>query len=197
MSDEPFRFAISPIVTEQNARALVDMMVQYFPDGATSEDLRIRFEQVTTLKRQAFYDTLRYVKHRRWVTGGGKGVLYRLSNDGSWKPPQTSAGEILERDQLEHTVNLQNERIGELEEKIEYLRDWSSGDDNETGVAIPSLIKIITDRASTVRQRLKAAETILNYRVSDSGVVEFTKKFLQSTCMDAEVAADHRCEARR
>jgi hypothetical protein len=62
-------------------------------------------------------------------------------------------------------------------------------------VAIPSLIRIITDSASTMRQKLKAAETILGYKVSDASVVEFTKKFLQSVCTGADVATDHRVEA--
>ncbi|HET9247475.1 MAG TPA: hypothetical protein VFO15_16845, partial [Xanthobacteraceae bacterium] len=83
MSDEPFRFAISPIVTERNARCLIDIMAQ-FPGGAACEELRRRFEEVTTLKRQSFYDTLSYAKYRRWIVGGGKSKLYQLNPDASW-----------------------------------------------------------------------------------------------------------------
>jgi hypothetical protein len=46
-----------------------------------------------------------------------------------------------------------------------------------------------------MRQRLKAAGTILGYKVHDEGVVEFTKRFLQSVCTSADIATDYRIEA--
>jgi hypothetical protein len=103
-------------------------------------------------------------------------------------------GEPLSRDQLEHTVSLQNEQIGELRAKVEGLCGSGGDDANGSGVAIPSLIRIITDSVSTTRQKLKAAETILSYRVSDANVV-FTKKFLQSICTGTDIATDYRVEA--
>ena len=130
MSDEPFRFPISPIVMERNARRLVDIMAQFFPDGATSKDLQIRFEQVTGLQRQTFYDTIGFVKYKRWFVGGGKNKIYRLNSDGSWKLTQTSDGQILERDQLTHLVTVQTQQIGELRGEVVRLRDWASGDAN-------------------------------------------------------------------
>ena len=112
-----------------------------------------------------------------------------LSPNGSWKEePAASIGEGgigvgLDKD-------LQTQRIGELN------INWSSiGDADGVGVAIPSLIRVITDNSSTTRQKLKSADTILNYRVEDASVVEFTKKFLQSICTGEGIATDYRVEA--
>ena len=136
--DEPFRFAISPVVTERNARRLVDIMAQDFAGGATSEELRIRFEEVTGLKRQMFYDTLSYAKYRGWLVGGGQSKLYTLNSDGSWKPPPPStgepAGEPLSRDQLEYLADSRAQQIEELQSEVECLRDWSNGEVDGTGV---------------------------------------------------------------
>jgi hypothetical protein len=97
---------------------------------------------------------------------------------------------------LEYLVDSQTQQIGELQGEVERLRDWSASDDaNGGGVAIPSLVKIVADSASTMRQRLKAASTILAYRVQDSSVVDFTKRFLQSVCTSTVVATDHKLEA--
>jgi hypothetical protein len=97
---------------------------------------------------------------------------------------------------LEYLVDSQTQQIEGLQGEVERLRDWSNGSDADgAGVAIPSLIRIITDSASTMRQKLKGAETILSYQVEDASVVEFTKKFLQSVCTSADVATDHRVEA--
>ena len=196
MSDE-FRFAISPVVQEANGRRLVDMMASAFSsDGATSEDLRREFELITGLKRQSFYDALAYCKHRGWITGGGKGVVYRLSDDGSWKLPQTSAGEILERDQLEHTVHVQSQQVEKLQGEVERLRDWSNGDDaNGANVALGSLLRIVSDGSASPRQRVRAASAVLGYKVHDDSAVEFVRKFLQAMCMDAGIATDYKIEA--
>jgi hypothetical protein len=41
-----------------------------------------------------------------------------------------------DKDQLEYLVNSQTQRIGELQDKVERLLDWGSGDDaNGAGVA--------------------------------------------------------------
>jgi hypothetical protein len=173
-SDEPFRFAINPVVMERNARRLVDIMAQYFPGGATSKDLQIRFEQVTGLQRQSFYDTIGFAKYKRWLVGGGKNKLYQLNSDGSWKPTQTSAGVMLEKDRLEYLADSRAQQIGELQGEVERLRDWASGDDaNGVGVATSSLVKIVSDSAASMRQRLKAAATILGYQVQDDAVAGF------------------------
>ena len=194
MSDEPFRFPISPIVMERNARRLVDIMAQFFPDGATSKDLQIRFEQVTGLQRQTFYDTIGFVKYKRWFVGGGKNKIYRLNSDGSWKLTQTSDGQILERDQLTHLVTVQTQQIGELRGEVVRLRDWASGDANgANNVALSNLIKIVADNSASTRQRLRAAAAVLSYKTPDD-VTDFVKKYLESLCGSDE-ATDYKIEA--
>jgi hypothetical protein len=172
---------------------------------STCEDLRRQFEKDASLRRQSFYNALHHAKGQGWIVGGGsphnQNQLYTLNPDGSWKELASNGEGIgeavgLDKDRLEYLVESRTQQIDELQSEIERLRDWSGGDDaNGSGVAIPSLIRIITDSASTVRQKLKGAETILNYRVEDASVVEFTKKFLQSVCTSADVATDYRVEA--
>jgi hypothetical protein len=198
MSDETFRFAISPIVTERNARRLVDILAQSFPSsGTTCEELRRVFEKATGLKRQMFYDTLAYSKHREWVIGGGVGRPYQLNPNGCWKPPPlSSAGEKLEKDRLAHAVDSQTRRIAELQGEVDSLRDWSKGDDADgANVALSSLLRIVSDNTASPRQRIRAASTILSYKVQDSDAVEFTTRFLRSVCTSADIATDYRIEA--
>ena len=193
MSNEPFKFAIDPIVAERNARRLIDVLAQ-FPGGATSEELRIRFEEVTTLKRQTFYDTLNYVKYRRWfVGGGGSNKPYQLNPDCSWKPPPTSVGQAVEKDRTQYLVELQTQQIAELQDEVERLLDFTNGDG--TNVALASLVRIVGDSAATERQRIKAAGAVLGYKVPDDSAVEFTKRYLESVCTSADVATDYRIEA--
>ena len=194
MSDEQFRFAISPIVTERNARCLINIMAESFPCGATSRDLLIRFEEVTGLKRQMYYDTLAYVKYRRWVVGGGHSKLYQLNSDQSWKPTQASTEQILEKDRLEYLADTRAQQIGELQDEVARLRDFSGGASG-ADVAVSTLVQIVSDSSASTRQRIKAAGAILGYRVQDDGVIEFVKGFLQSVCMSADTATDYRTEA--
>ena len=191
--DEPFRFAIDPIVAERNARRLIDVLAQ-FPGGATSEELRIRFEEVTTLKRQTFYDTLNYVKYRRWlVGGGGSNKPYQLNPDCSWKPSPTSVGQAVEKDRTQYLVESQTQQIAELQDEVERLLDFTNGDGSN--VALASLTQIVGDSAATVRQRIKAAGAVLGYKVHDDSAAEFTKRYLESVCTSADVATDYRIEA--
>jgi AraC-like DNA-binding protein len=195
MSDEPFRFVLDPIVTERNARLLIDVLV-LFVGGTTSEELRRKFEQATGYKRQTYYEALRFLKYKRWIVGGGASKLFQLNPDGCWKLTKTSAGEKMEREQLAHVVDSQVQRIGELNDEVERLRDWSSGDDaNGAGVALSSLVRIVGDSTASVRQRLKAAAAVLGYRVHDDSAAAFTKRFLQSICVDASIGIDYRVEA--
>ena len=190
---------------EVNARKLIGVAVQHFPHGGICEDLRRAFEKETSLRRQTFYNALAHCRQLGWLVGGGgphnQKQLYNLNPDGSWKELASSGegtGEAvgLDKDRLEYLASSRAQQIDKLQDEVERLRDWSGGDDaNGSGVAIPSLIRIITDSASTMRQRLKAAETILSYKVGDASVVEFTKKFLQSICTGADVATDYRVEA--
>ena len=161
-----------------------------FPDGARSEDLRIRFEQITGLRRQSYYDSLDYCKRHHWLVGGGKAVPYQLNPDLSWKLPQTPAEEMLDRDRLAHVVNTQAAELEGLRGEIARFSDA-----NGAGVAVGALVKIVGDGNATPRQRIKAASTILGYRTQDDDVVQLAKKFLQSVCTDIGVAIDYRIEA--
>ena len=190
---------MSPL--ETNARKLIGVMVQYFPVGATCEDLRRQFEKDTSLARQSFYNALNYAKGQGWLVGGGKDrrdqyQLYTLNTDASWKEPVTSIGEGLEKDRLEHLANSQAVQIEEMKGEIECLREWSAGSDaNGAGIAVAALVRIVADGNATARQKIKASSTILSYKTQDDAVVEFAKKYLQSVCGDLGVAVDYRIEA--
>jgi hypothetical protein len=201
MSDEPNEpyqhFATGPIVAERNTRRLVDVLAQ-FPEGATSKDLQIRFEQVTTLKRQSYFDALRYGKFLGWIVGGGQSQLYQLNPDGSWKPPLASVGDPigppLSRDQLEYLADSQAQRIEILQGEVERLRDWACGDDaNGAGVAVANLVKIVADNTASPRQRIRAAAAILGYKTQDNAA-DFAKKYLESLCGSDE-ALDYQIDA--
>ena len=180
---------------EKNARRLVGVLLQYFPVGATSEDLRRKFETETSLARQSYYSALAYSKKQGWVVKGERDRLYKASPDGAWREERiVSIGENLEKDRLAYLVDSQNRKIGELQSENERLRDWSNSDADGVGVAIPSLMRMITDSASTMRQKIKAASFILNYEVEDSEVTTFVRGFLESVCT-SDVATDHKLEA--
>ena len=111
---------------EKNARKLIEVLVQYFPAGATCEDLRRQFEKDTGLARQSFYNALHHSKGRGWIIGGGspqnQNQLYELALNGSWKEePAASTGEGI--------IGEVNTQIGEL------LCDWSSGS-NDGNIAL-------------------------------------------------------------
>jgi len=193
---------MSPI--EKNARRLVGVLVQHFPAGATCEDLRRQFEKDTSLNRQSFYNALRYTKEQRWIVGGGKDrweqrdQLYTLNPDNSWKPPPVSVGEQLEmakrnNDRLEYLVDLQAGQLEGLQGEVECLRDWSSG--NANGIAVSNLAQIVSDSTASLRQRLRAAAVVLGYKVQDTAVTEFAKRFLESLCANADIPTDYRIEA--
>jgi hypothetical protein len=184
---------------EKNARKLVGVMIQHFPNGGTSEDLRKGFEQHTGLVLQSFYNALKYVKQQGWLVGGGRGQPYILSPDGSWKEPDiasigASIGVSRDKDQLEYLVGTQTRQIEGLKDEVERLRDFSSGA-NGADVAVSTLVQIVSDSSASPRQRIKAAGTILGYRVQDDEVIEFVKGFLQSVCTSVDIAIDYKIEA--
>jgi len=187
---------------EANARLLIGVLAKHFPTGATCEDLRRRFEKNTSLARQSFYNALRYAKKQGWFVGGGAHQLYSLNPNNSWKEPPVSVGapvgEQLEAakrnsDRLEYLVDLQAGRIEGLQGEMENLRDWSSGGAN--GVAVSNLAQIMSDSAASTRQRLRAAAVVLGYKVQDTAVTEFAKRFLESLCANANIPTDYRIEA--
>ena len=59
---------INPI--EENARKLIRVLVERFPNGATSTSLREGFEADTKLARQSYYYALGYAKKALWIVGG-------------------------------------------------------------------------------------------------------------------------------
>lgn len=189
-------FAMLPV--EKNARRLIGVIVQYFPLGGTTEEMRRQFEETTSLARQSFYNALKHTKKQNWLIKDRH--QYILNPDGSWKRPFVSTGdpvgEPLSRDQLEYLADTRAQQVSELQGEVERLRDWSNGSDVDgIGVAIPALIRIISDSSSTMRQRIKAASTILNYQVQDSEVTTFVRGFLESVCTNTDVATDHKLEA--
>jgi hypothetical protein len=198
--EQQFRFAINPVVQEGNARRLVDIMAQSFSSGATSEELRRCYEAVTGLRRQAYYDSLKFAKYRHWIVGGGgQGELYRLNADGSWKPRQVSAGELtgepLSRDQLEYIADSRAQQIDELQDKVECLLDWSSSTDtNGANTALTSLIKIVGDSGASTRQRIRASAAVLGYK-TEGDIAQFAKRYLTSVCESTDIAFDYRIEA--
>jgi hypothetical protein len=182
---------ITPI--EANARRLIGALAK-FPDGATCEDLRRRFEKSTHLARQSFYNALRHAKQKHWLVTDGN--VYKLNPDNSWREPEQSIGEQLERakreaSRLGHVADLQTEQIEELRGEVESLRDLASG---TNGVAVSNLVRIVADSNASPRQRLKAAGVVLGYRVQDPGISEFVKRYLETMCESAD-NIDYRIEA--
>jgi hypothetical protein len=173
------------------------VLAKHFPVGATSEDLRIRFEKDAFLGRQSFFNALRYAKQQGWLVGGGwRDQLYNLNSDGSWREPPVSIGDELERakretTRLECVAGSQAEQIEALEGEVQSLRDFASG---TNGVAVEHLTKIISDSTTTVRQKLRAAAVVLGYKV-DSNIAEFVKAFLERLCMSPDTPTDYKIEA--
>jgi hypothetical protein len=100
----------------------------------------------------------------------------------------------LEKDRLEYLATSRAQRIEELQSENERLLNWSNGGD--AGVALPSLVRIVGDGSASTRQRLKAASAILAFQVQDDGVVEFTKRYLESVCTSTDIGnIDHKVEA--
>ena len=67
--------------TERHAKALVKLMVEQFPEGATSTE----FQKASGLAERTFMRALAWAKHARWFVGGGnRGVRYNLNPDGCW-----------------------------------------------------------------------------------------------------------------
>jgi hypothetical protein len=121
-----------------------------------------------------------------------------LNPDNSWKPPPVSVGEQLEmakrnNDRLGYLVDSQAGQIEDLQGQVEDLRDWSSGGAN--GIAVSNLAQIVSDSAASTRQRLRAAAVVLAYKVQDTAVTEFAKRFLESLCASADIPTDYRIEA--
>jgi hypothetical protein len=93
---------------------------------------------------------------------------------------------------LEYLVDTQAGEIQELRDQLEDLRDWTDSGTNSTAVA--SLLEILTDASTTVRQKLRASNVILSYKV-EPRIGAFVKAFLESVCGDTSILTDYRVEA--
>jgi hypothetical protein len=94
-------------------------------------------------------------------------------------------------EQLKHVVGLQTARIEELQGENQRLLNGIAGDN----VAVSSLVKIVGDGTVSTPRRLKAAAAVLGYRVSDNGITEYVRRFLESLCASPDTHVDHKIEA--
>ena len=90
--------------TEANVRRLIGVLAEFFPAGADSGDLRLKFQKIAHRGHATFYSCLRFAKNRDWVVADGK--TYLLNPDGSWRTSLTGdevrAPPVWEPDQFEH-----------------------------------------------------------------------------------------------
>ena len=86
--------------------------------------------------------------------------------------------------------------IGEQLEKKQPEKDQAVqlGDVNGAG-AVAALLRVIANADASVRQRVRAASTVLAYKTEDDGAVELAKQYLQLVASSADAAIDHKIEA--
>jgi hypothetical protein len=180
-------------LSEPNARRLIGVLSE-FRDGTTCEELRRKFQEITNRKGATFYDALSFAKAKGWIVADGK--IYVLNPDGCWKEPPPSVEEQSERsrrntDRLEHLANSRAQRIEQLQDQIDNLRDWANGGSSN---AVTHLVNVLTDPEATTRQKIKAASIILGYR-ADPDVAAFTMRYLEDVCGNVSIAVDYRLQA--
>jgi hypothetical protein len=188
---------MSPI--EANARKLVGVLAEFFPNGGSSEDLRTRFQILANRKHATYYSCLHFAKTHGWILTDGK--ILTLSPDGSWRkpiepPPRAEIGEELERHQLDHVLAMRAEHIKKLEATTKRLTNMrkavAAGE--AAGPAISTLVEIMSDPTVTIRGRLAAAENLLAYKTPPD-VAEHAKMFLATIFLDKDQPLDHRLAA--
>jgi hypothetical protein len=177
--------------TQQNIQQIVRALAELPGGTGTCKDLQLKFEEIAHRKGATFFACLAVARSKGWVIREGK--YYILDPAGSWKVPQPSVGELLERskrenDRLEFVAESRSEQIQELRGEIENLRDWSGG---SNGTALASLLRIVSDNGATIPQRLRASGVVLAYKV-EPRVSTFVQSFLESVCENDSVLADHR-----
>jgi hypothetical protein len=192
MPDELSPKPINPI--EVNAKQLIDVLAK-FPGGASCRDWLQQFELDCGLARQSFYNSLRYLRERSWVTGGGgRNEVYQLNPDAPWKPSGSTGAKVgvseEEQTRLEYLVDTQAGEIQELRDQVESLREWANG--NNHGTAIGSLLEILSSAETTVRQKLRASNAILSYK-TEPRITAFVRAFLEDLCA-SDVPADYKIE---
>jgi hypothetical protein len=127
--------------------------------------------------------------------GGQKPSLQpksKLNGDGCWRNSLNPhpIGEKLERDQLQHVLDMKEERIVELERQIVGIADSGS-------VAVSALVRVIGDVSVTARRKLRAASAILSFKVEDESVTAFAVNYLETICASSDAHIDHKIEAGR
>jgi hypothetical protein len=191
---------------EETPRRIIEIMAVHFAGGVRAEDLRRQFELDTGLARQCFYNNFKLIRQWGWIIGsGGINQIYELNPAAPWKVSPSIGGQDggteaeqlrrakQEATRLEYLVDTQAGEIQELRDQLDDLRVWTNGDRN--GVAVPSLVAIVSDPSATLRQKLKAAGAILGYKVQDPSVSAFTRRLLESICASADVPTDYKIQA--
>jgi len=178
--------------TEANVRRLVGVLAEFFPNGADSGDLRLKFQKIAHRSHATFYNCLASAKAKGWVVSDGR--TYRLAADGSWRT--SPIGEELERHQLAHVLEMRDERIEKLERANKRLkgsrRAIAAGE--AAGPAIGALAMIMYDPAVSVRKRVQAAENLLAFK-SPPDVAEAAKRVLSLIFLDPDQNVDDRLAA--
>jgi hypothetical protein len=193
MADNP---SVDP--TERNAKKLIRIFVEHFALGATATDLRLRYEELTSLRNASFFNALRRCKENGWLIGGGRHQEYLLNSSGAWKaalrPPFLEDGQ--ERDQLVRAMELQEEKIARLESRNRQLRSAKRAvvAGETAGTTVATLAQLMADQTVTMRRRLQAAELLLSYRTLED-VATAAKVFLSSLASDPEQSVDIRLGA--
>jgi hypothetical protein len=177
---------------EETPRRLIEIMAE-LRGGATCESLRREFEAQTGLARQCFYNNFKLARQWGWIIGGGgRDELYELNPAAPWKASASIGAKVgvseAEQTRLECLVDIQAGRIEELESDVERIRG------GEHGVALESLVRIVSDNTATARQRVRAAGVILGYRVTND-VAAFARRYLESVCENAEIPVDYQVQA--
>jgi hypothetical protein len=162
---------------EKNARKLIGVVIESFPLGGSTEDLRRQFEAATGLKRQMFYYSLAEAKRLGWLIGGGaQGSLYELNPDASWaNPASTGAAQVEQPEEVQ--IELDTPRIS-----------------GTNGVAIEHLTEIIANPDATLRQKLRASALLLTYK-SDHDTSVFARRFLAKVAARSDTPIDYKLEA--
>jgi hypothetical protein len=76
---------------EQHAKTLVQIIIQFFPDGATNTQL----EQQSGMSDTTFKRALGYAREQKWlIGGGGRGLPYNLNPNKCWQQSGPTSGPV-------------------------------------------------------------------------------------------------------
>jgi hypothetical protein len=188
--------APNPIVTEKNARRLVNVLA-LFSTGASCEELHSKFGKITSLGNATFYYALKHAKERQWIIGGGGvGREYVLNPNGCWRPPGTPPPVERPVEQVEHLLSLEMQRTEKLQAANKRLSGSRKAIANGMGssTAVEALLTIVQDPAVSTRRKIQACEGLLQFKTPED-IASQAKLFLASVFMDPEQNIDHRLAA--